>query len=195
MLLSLTGICIRFLDHPVAELVFNRYLSYQVDLLLAAVPRLVSLALVIGAFLALVLIVSPGRLKHKGAMAARAGVSLALSYCFVSLVLKPVFGRNGPLPWIWHGIDQFVFWGGGEGPYSFPSGHAALIMAVSATLWLSAPGHRIFAMLIAVAGCAALVALDLHFVSDVVAGGGIGAFVAYCVHTFFSQPAKQMAPA
>jgi membrane-associated phospholipid phosphatase len=57
---------------------------------------------------------------------------------------------------------------------AFPSGHAALTFAVISVLWIGYPRWR---WLWAAAGgglCVALVALNYHFVGDVIAGGVLG---------------------
>ncbi|HEX4411995.1 MAG TPA: phosphatase PAP2 family protein, partial [Lacipirellulaceae bacterium] len=53
---------------------------------------------------------------------------------------------------------------------SFPSGHAARISAFVAVLWLGLPRGRWFYAIIAVPMLVALVAMNYHFVSDVIAG-------------------------
>jgi membrane-associated phospholipid phosphatase len=66
---------------------------------------------------------------------------------------------------------------------SFPSGHAARILGF-ATVWLIAtPRTRLIVAVLCVAMLVSLVAMNYHFVSDVIAGSVLGGIVAtYAVH-------------
>jgi membrane-associated phospholipid phosphatase len=105
-------------------------------------------------------------------------------------LLKWGFGRYWPETWT-EGNPSLIAGGDyGFHPFhygtryeSFPSGHAAVIFSVIAILWLSYPRWRWFYGSIAAAVAVALVALNFHFVGDVVAGATLGAiaglYVAY----------------
>jgi membrane-associated phospholipid phosphatase len=70
----------------------------------------------------------------------------------------------------------------GDDTGSFPSGHAARILAFFTVLWLTLPRGRIAYALMALPMLVALVAMNYHFVSDVVAGSVLGGVVgAYAV--------------
>lgn len=60
---------------------------------------------------------------------------------------------------------------------SFPSGHAARIAAFATMFWLAIPKWRWLYALLALPMLAALIALDYHFVGDVIAGSVLGAIV------------------
>jgi membrane-associated phospholipid phosphatase len=60
---------------------------------------------------------------------------------------------------------------------SFPSGHAARISAFAVVLWLGLPRGCWLYAIIAVPMLVALVAMNYHFVSDVIAGSVLGALV------------------
>ena len=65
----------------------------------------------------------------------------------------------------------------GDDTGSFPSGHAARILAFFTVFWLAMPrGHWLYAIL-AAPMCIALVAMNYHFVGDVIAGSVIGGIV------------------
>ncbi len=65
--------------------------------------------------------------------------------------------------------------GGDSG--SFPSGHAARILGFFSVFWIMMPPGRWFYIVIAVPMLAALVAMNYHFVGDVVAGSVLGALI------------------
>ncbi len=106
----------------------------------------------------------------------------------IKSLLKSAFGRTWPETWLndnpsfiadgAYGFHPFQF----DAAYqSFPSGHAAATFAVVSILWLSRPRWRWLYGLVGGAVCAALVGLNYHFVSDVLAGamlGGITGFFA-----------------
>src|SRR4051812_12859731 len=57
---------------------------------------------------------------------------------------------------------------------SFPSGHAARISAFAAVFWLAMPRGRWLYALVALPMLMALVAMNYHFVGDVIAGSVLG---------------------
>jgi len=60
---------------------------------------------------------------------------------------------------------------------SFPSGHAARIVGFLSVFWLAMPRHRWLYAILAVPMLVALVAMDYHFVGDVIAGSVLGGLV------------------
>jgi membrane-associated phospholipid phosphatase len=96
--------------------------------------------------------------------------------------LKLVFGRTWPDSWapavaslIRDNEYGFHFFRSGLSYQSFPSGHAAVVATVMTVLWILYPkGRAVYALCICIADVA-LVLLNLHFVSDVVAGTFVGA--------------------
>jgi membrane-associated phospholipid phosphatase len=80
--------------------------------------------------------------------------------------MKPLTGRLRPYEWITKGGDDTFFRDG----VSFPSGHVGLFASVVIPLAVVFPRLRIPAAVITVYVMAARVAVDAHFVSDVVAG-------------------------
>jgi membrane-associated phospholipid phosphatase len=96
--------------------------------------------------------------------------------------LKFVFGRTWPDSWgpqilslVHDNVYGFHFFQSGGSFESFPSGHAAAIAAVMSVLWIVFPRLRpLYAIGIGAADIG-LVLLNLHFISDVVAGTFVGA--------------------
>lgn len=73
---------------------------------------------------------------------------------------------------------------------SFPSGHAARISAFVAVFWLALPRGRWMYAILAVPMLVALVAMDYHFVGDVVAGSTLGAVVGSWAVALGSAPLR-----
>ena len=104
-----------------------------------------------------------------------------------------VFGRYWPDTWthdnpslIGTGTYGFHPFQRGDDIGSFPSGHACRILAF-AMVWVVAMPHSRTVQVLAIVLCSpmlvSLVAMDYHFVSDVIAGGILGGIVAtYATH-------------
>jgi membrane-associated phospholipid phosphatase len=121
----------------------------------------------------------------------RAG-RLALSVCLATLaasaakdVLKDVAGRPWPTPYIpgapsWTGTHVFGFFPfhGGRGYASFPSGHTTVITAPCASLWRHAGRWRPLLLMLPCLVALGLLGADYHFLSDCLAGAGLGVAVA-----------------
>jgi membrane-associated phospholipid phosphatase len=99
--------------------------------------------------------------------------------------LGSLCGRYWPETWFDHnpsliGTGTYGFhpfqWGDDIG--SFPSGHAARILGFMGVWWIAWPRGRIFLAAVSLPMLASLVAMDYHFVSDVIAGSVIGGIVA-----------------
>ena len=101
--------------------------------------------------------------------------------------LKWVAGRHRPIDLFGHGSFGFSFFSVGYELNSFPSGHAqtAFSLAVALTLLFPRWGVPLFA----VAGLIAVsrVVLTAHYLSDVIAGAGIGILFTMCVKYFFDR--------
>ena len=107
--------------------------------------------------------------------------------------LGDVFGRYWPETWthdnpslIGTGTYGFHPFQRGDDIGSFPSGHAARILSF-AMVWIVAMPHRrtvqVAAIVLCVPMLVSLVAMNYHFVSDVIAGGVLGAVIAtYAAH-------------
>ncbi|WP_437225908.1 phosphatase PAP2 family protein [Planctomicrobium sp. SH661] len=95
--------------------------------------------------------------------------------------LGDVCGRYWPETWFdnnpsligtgTYGFHPFVH---GDDIGSFPSGHACRILAFVSIWWIAIPQSRVFLLLIAPPMLLSLIAMDYHFVGDVVAGATLG---------------------
>src|SRR6266576_1445554 len=104
--------------------------------------------------------------------------------------LGDVFGRYWPQTWrhdnpslIGTGTYGFHPFQRGDDVGSFPSGHACRILGFAGVWMIAMPGTRVMAMILSVPMLVSLVAMNYHFVSDVIAGAVLGALIAaYAVH-------------
>src|SRR6266576_2894696 len=104
--------------------------------------------------------------------------------------LGDVFGRYWPETWTHdnpsligtatYGFHPFQR---GDDVGSFPSGHACRILGFGGVWMIAMPGTRIIAMVLSIPMLLSLVAMNYHFVSDVIAGSVLGGLIAaYAVH-------------
>jgi membrane-associated phospholipid phosphatase len=99
--------------------------------------------------------------------------------------LKFVFGRTWPDTWT-PGITSFVhdnvygfyFFHAGKAFGSFPSGHAAVAAAILWAVWTLFPNLRIICAIGVVVVDIGLVAINQHFLGDVIAGSFLGVSTA-----------------
>ena len=101
--------------------------------------------------------------------------------------LGDLCGRDWPETWhndnpslIGTGAYGFHPFETGDDVGSFPSGHAARIAAFLGVFWLAYPRSRARALCLLIGAplAASLVAMNYHFVSDVIAGAFLGAIIA-----------------
>jgi membrane-associated phospholipid phosphatase len=98
--------------------------------------------------------------------------------------LGDVFGRYWPETWhdnnpslIGDGTYGFRPFQSGDDTGGFPSGHAARILGFVAVLWIGLPSGRWIYAVVVAPMLVALVAMNYHFVSDVIAGSVLGDIV------------------
>ena len=104
--------------------------------------------------------------------------------------LGDVFGRYWPETWT-HGNSSLI----GTGTYgfhpfqrgddigSFPSGHACRILGFAWVWVIAMPATRLIVTVLGAPMLVSLVAMNYHFVSDVIAGSVLGAIIAtYAAH-------------
>ena len=116
-------------------------------------------------------------------------ISLIVADTF-RISLGDVFGRYWPETWthdnpslIGTGTYGFHPFQRGDDVGSFPSGHACRILGFAGVWMIAMPGTRVVVMVLSVPMLVSLVAMNYHFVSDVIAGSVLGALIAaYSVH-------------
>ncbi len=109
--------------------------------------------------------------------------------------LGDLCGRYWPETWfdnnpslIGNGTYGFHPFQTGDDIGSFPSGHAARILGFAGVWWLMLPASRPLLLLICPPLLVSLVAMNYHFVGDVVAGGTLGGIVAMYATWLATQP-------
>ena len=171
-----------FLDRPVAQLSYDNLRPWRkiFDGLTHIVDPLVSLVLIVFVW-ALVMV---ARRRPLGPV-CEALVRTAAGLCVAVAIkdqLKYAFGRTWPETWtnnnpsfFGNGTYGFFPFHGGQGWYSFPSGHTTAICAVAAALWILWPrGRPLYALVVGLV-VIGLLGADYHWLSDIVAGGALGA--------------------
>jgi membrane-associated phospholipid phosphatase len=107
-------------------------------------------------------------------------------------LLKWTAGRYWPETWkhdnpslIGSGDYGFHPFHYGSAYESFPSGHATVLCALMIVLWVSYPRWRWLWALLGALVCVALVAMNYHFVSDVIAGAILGSITGLYIARLF----------
>ncbi len=127
---------------------------------------------------------------------------LTLVACCVSVIaaiaikeqLKYGFGRTWPDTWVNHNpswiVDRafgFHPFHGGQGWYSFPSGHTTIICSAMAVLWIRVRPLRWLWLSLILAVVVGLLGSDYHWVSDMIAGAYLGCGTAVGVLALFAH--------
>lgn len=191
-------ICYFWIDRPVAffvhrhhidEIKLFRWLTYPPPELQTWSPLVLTLLLVRRAW---------GPLLHWQNALFVACVSVIVADQF-RFCLGDVFGRYWPETWrqdnpslIDTGTYGFHPFQRGDDIGSFPSGHAARILSFGMVWLIAIPGSWIILAVIALPMLVSLVALNYHFVGDVIAGSVLGGIIAtYAAHLAHLRPDRQ----
>jgi len=161
-------------DHRLSSEILFKWLTYPEPLMQLWVPALLVLLMIRRAW-------GPFRRWEWALLAAGVGMVLADQF---RESLSYVFGRYWPETWINNNPSLIKDGAFGFHPFhegsaygSFPSGHASRTLAVGAVFWLAWPKWRWAVVLVSLAFCLALILMNYHFVSDVIAGSFIGSLV------------------
>jgi len=103
-----------------------------------------------------------------------------------TLILKHIFGRISSEIWVagrtdfqGSGFSGFHLLHGNIGYEAFPSGTASITASIVSVVWMLAPKMRPLVALVMVFFATAVVLVNYHYVSDVVAGAFLGATIGY----------------
>ena len=177
-----------WIDRPVADFVHGNLL--QLDF----VQEIASLMDFLAAFaaLAMIFLFACGLWTTAGRKLARwTELPLSCSWALVwgiaaAEAAKQVFGRSDPDMWTGMnpgephlGIYHFNWIHGIHGYESFPSGTTTAATSILAVLWISVPRFRILWAALLAFVVASLLVTNSHFVSDVIAGGFLGATIGW----------------
>ena len=182
------GLCVAFIDRPLAEYADDHVVhTTSAAWLEGALRPLEGVAL-----LALVALVAEG-IRVMARKPANPRFRTPILCCWATMwavaaeiILKRVFGRGWPDP-TYIGQHEYGFhWFHGEAQWeSFPSGTAMVAAAIVSVAWNRESRWRqrrqlrIIGSTIVVLISAALVAVNYHWLGDVVAGAYIGGLIGY----------------
>jgi membrane-associated phospholipid phosphatase len=179
--LALIGVCIAFVDRPLAtfshDVIHHPYWAKAVTKLAEAPDPI--------AILTLIVLAGLYAWRRQFGPASRTAAAAALATVLATItviVLKVAFGRLWPETWTtppnpsWITNHQFGFapFHGGIGYESFPSGHTTRITAPFAVLWQRVPRWRLLWVLPTLVVAIGLLASDYHYLSDCIAGACLG---------------------
>ena len=179
---ALVIVCYLFVDRPVA---FFAHANLVPNRRYFDMPTRISEYLFVSAAIAFAVFglwhLVTARWQRWQAVILLCGIALAVAET-IKDELKFAFGRTWPETWInnnpsliGNGTYGFNPFHGGSGYNSFPSGHTTAACAVAAVLWFAYPKLRPLWVLMVAAVVIGLIGADYHFVSDIVAGGFLGA--------------------
>ncbi len=170
-------ISIAYLDRPIALLAEAKFGQLSLARIFVGTPgffyalELLALGVVIARFL------TRCRFGKPDVASLLIGASLIVADV-VKSGLKYVFGRTWPKyahpSFVHDGAYGFNPLHGGYVYQSFPSGHMAAICALVSVLWMLYPRFRPLYALLTVAAAIGLVAMNYHFLADLIAGGFLG---------------------
>ena len=177
---TVVWVSVQWIDRPIALWIFDvfggRRIPTQTADRIFSIPLITTIVFVICGIIAIM-----GRRVSKLEAAIAMCAISTLATTVIKDQLKFAFGRTWPDTW-GPGIMSFVrdnvygfhFFQSGKSFESFPSGHAAVAAAVLSVIWILFPNLRVFCTIGLIAVDIGLVALNLHFLSDVVAGSFVG---------------------
>jgi membrane-associated phospholipid phosphatase len=178
------AVSVAFLDRPIAWFSYDAVGHLLIVREFAGTPSLFGPLEIFVFLMFLVRRIALYPLGYADAVLALCEVSLLATTLILS-PMKVLFGRTWPLhghpSFLIDGAYGFHFFTAGPQFRAFPSGHMASVCALAGVLWATYPRLRSFYAGGAAAMAAALVAGDFHFLSDVLAGGFLGATVAFLI--------------
>jgi membrane-associated phospholipid phosphatase len=192
-------ICYFFVDRPVAFFVYDhkianveefRWLTEPPPLVQGWAPLVLVLLAIRRAF-------APWKLWQQTLFLGCASLIIADQF---RESLGDICGRYWPETWhnnnpslIGTGAYGFHPFEVGDDTGSFPSGHSARLVSFFSVFWIAMPRGRWIYAVIALPMLLALIAMDYHFVSDVIAGSVLGAIVgAWTTRLFWNANTPQL---
>lgn len=176
------GLCIGYIDRPLALFLDAHVRHTELWVWLDVALRPFALAVAAAAIIVFACglwLVSGHRLRPwiEAPLLCSWSAVLAGASAFV---LKRVFGRGWPDPTFIHDhLYGFHFLHGEKYWSAFPSGTATVSVAILSVLWTLSPRWRAASALIVVWLVAAVVVTNYHWLSDVIAGGFLGASIGW----------------
>jgi membrane-associated phospholipid phosphatase len=181
------AIAYHWIDRPLAFFVHDNFTNKHTFILMQRIPDCFPLLSALLLVWCALLVLARRPFSYLQVTLLLCSVSFIASRA-VNQQLKFVFGRTWPETWINHnpslissGAYGFNPFHDGPGFASFPSGHTAAVCSVMTVLWFCYPRFRAFYAVIVVAVVIGLLGADYHFLSDIIAGGFVGASASWVV--------------
>jgi membrane-associated phospholipid phosphatase len=130
------------------------------------------------------------RYIYKNNLNASRSLFVFLSVCISGIlinVVKWIAGRYRPVEFFNYGYFGFGFFGVGYEWTSFPSGHAQTAFALATAATILKPRWGIPLFVVAVAVGISRIILTSHYLSDVIAGAGIGILCTLVIKYIFDR--------
>lgn len=182
-------VCYFFFDRPVAR--FAERIPAGFNALFHGVSLLAGLPLVVAAgtaMAALFFIRAYGQGRPRQRLVPLIYLpTAALTASLATETLKVVLARYRPGMLIDSGLYGFSFWKAGYWFNSFPSGHATVAFALGGAVGLAFPRWRGPALALAALVALSRVLLNLHYLSDIIAGGLLGIGWALLYRRLFAR--------
>lgn len=175
------SVSFQWFDRPIALWVYDIFGRWHVsarvtDSRIFSVSNITALVFAVCGLIAIM-----GRRFSKLETVVAMGAISTLAAIIIKDQLKFAFGRTWPdtrgpgiVSFLRDGVYGFHYFQSGKSFELFPSGHAAVAAAVLSVAWILFPNLRVICAICIVAIDIGLVALNLHFLSDVVAGSFVG---------------------
>jgi membrane-associated phospholipid phosphatase len=178
----MVAVCIAYVDRPAAEF-FDEYLRHTTAwawLGRALAPLNLTVAIALLCAFGCGIWTRSGRLLPLWTRTPLLCCWAAVWATVASFVFKRLFGRSWPDPeFVQNHIYGFRLLHGGPHWHSFPSGTAAISVAIVSVLWILQPRWRALGVLIVALLCIAVVITNYHWVGDVIAGMFLGTFIGW----------------
>ena len=130
------------------------------------------------------------RFIYKNNLLAAQSLFVFLSLCITGIfitLLKWIAGRHRPIDLFNHGYSGFDYFGVGYALTSFPSGHAQTAFTLATALTILFPRWGIPLFVFAGTVSISRIILTSHYLSDVIAGAGVGILCTMAVKYFFDR--------
>ena len=184
VVLILVVLSVQFWDLPLAAWIANNPLYYVQHLKNSEIPDLLLAAIILLTALSwsMYLYLVHQNIRDRRTQFFRIlGTVMPLTFV-TKEVLKWIFGRIDTRIWLRHPeLNGFHWFEGSKHFHGFPSGHMLVFTPLILALWQFFPRYRLHYGIAFTCLVIALLVTEYHFLSDIIAGAYIGAFVYLAV--------------
>jgi membrane-associated phospholipid phosphatase len=119
-----------------------------------------------------------------------AATTLPTAY-LLKMFFQFIFGSTYTRLWLESNQPLRFNWFNGIGSGGFPSGHMTVFTAFGVAVWIYYPHYRRPVLITLILLGAALIAIDYHFLSDVISGAYLGILITYFLRFGFNRQIEQ----